>query len=94
LFHKTTPELEGPCSFPDTNLFILISWHWIPINLPMVGAPDSRYPTMSALNTQRSLLDSKLRTGRSKMPLNENLVYEVKLKLQQFTGIKGPIRKI
>jgi hypothetical protein len=28
------------------------------------------------------------------MPLNENLVHEVKLKLYKFTGIKGPIRKI
>jgi hypothetical protein len=28
------------------------------------------------------------------MHLNENLVYEAKLKLQQFTGIKGPSRKI
>jgi hypothetical protein len=45
----------------------------------MVGAQDSRYPTMSVLNTQRS---------------NEIRFYEAKLKLQQFTGIKGPIRKI
>jgi hypothetical protein len=25
LIHKTTPLLEGPCSSPDTNLFMLIS---------------------------------------------------------------------
>jgi hypothetical protein len=30
----------------------------------------------------------------SKVLPNEILFYEVKLKLQQFTGIKGPIRKI
>jgi hypothetical protein len=25
LLHKTTPLLEGPCSSPDTNLFMMIS---------------------------------------------------------------------
>jgi hypothetical protein len=40
----------------------------IPINIPMVGAPDSRYLTMSVLNTQRSLLDSKLESGEEQGP--------------------------
>jgi hypothetical protein len=25
LLHKTASELEGPCAFPDTNLFMLIA---------------------------------------------------------------------
>jgi hypothetical protein len=37
---------------------------------PMIGAPDSRYPTMSVLNTQRSLPvpDSKLESGEEQDP--------------------------
>jgi hypothetical protein len=57
----------------------------------MVGAPDSRYPTMSALSAHYPI--PNWRPGRSKMPLNENLVYEAKLKLQQFTGLKGRSEK-
>jgi hypothetical protein len=33
-----------------------------------VGAADSRYPAMSALNTQRSLPDSKLESGEEQGP--------------------------
>jgi hypothetical protein len=56
----------------------------------MVGAPDSRYPTMSVLNTQRP----NWNPARSKTLPNEIQFSEAKLKLQQFTGSKGPIRKI
>jgi hypothetical protein len=46
------------------------------------------YHSVGALDTQ--LLCSP---GRGKMPLNENLVYEAKLKLLKFIAIEGPIRK-
>jgi hypothetical protein len=48
---------------------------------------------MSILNTERSLPDSKLESGEEQGP-TKVWFYEAKLKLQQFTGIKGPIRKI
>jgi hypothetical protein len=37
-------------------------------HFPRIGAPDSRYPTMSVRNTQRSLLDSKLESGEEQGP--------------------------
>jgi hypothetical protein len=52
LIHENIPQLEGPCSSPDANLFMLISWHWSnsigrseqqPIETTQcerVGAPD------------------------------------------------------
>jgi hypothetical protein len=57
-----------------------------------VDAPDSRHPTMSVLNTQRSLQDSKL-AGSYVLP-NEIRFYGAKLKLKQFKGTKGLIRKM
>jgi hypothetical protein len=60
----------------------------------MVGAPDSRYPTMSALNTRAHYRISNWNLARSKVLPNEIRFNEAKLKIQQFTGIKGPIRKI
>jgi hypothetical protein len=49
---------------------------------------------MSVLNTPRSLPDSKLESSEKQGLPNEIWFYEAKLKLQQFTGMKGPIRKI
>jgi hypothetical protein len=40
----------------------------IPIDRPLIGALDSWYPTMSVLNTQRSLPDSKLKSGKEQGP--------------------------
>jgi hypothetical protein len=52
LLNKTTPQLEEPCTSPDANLFMLISWHWTnsigsseqqPIEIiqcERIGAPD------------------------------------------------------
>jgi hypothetical protein len=42
----------------------------ISINRLMIGAPDSRYPTMSVLNTQRLLPDSKLESDEEQGPPN------------------------
>jgi hypothetical protein len=48
----------------------------------MIGSPDSRYPTMSVLNTQLSLPDSKFESGEEQVLPNEIWFYEAKLKLQ------------
>jgi hypothetical protein len=49
---------------------------------------------MRVLNIQCSLPDSNWNPARREFLPNEIRFYEEKLKLQQFTGIKGPIRKI
>jgi hypothetical protein len=40
----------------------------IPISCPTIGTPDSWYPTMSFLNKQRSLPDSKFEFGEEQGP--------------------------
>jgi hypothetical protein len=61
----------------------------------MIGAPDARCMTMSVLNTQRHYkIPNWNPPARSKVLPNEIRYYEAKLKLPQFTGNKGPIRKI
>jgi hypothetical protein len=57
---------------------------------PGIQVSDNERPEYTALNTGFQI---GLR-ARSKVLPNEIRFYKAKLKLQQFIGIKGPIRKI
>jgi hypothetical protein len=53
------------------------------------GVPDSSFPTVNIAHYRTP----NWNPASSKVFPNESRFYEGKLKLQQFTGIKGPIRK-
>jgi hypothetical protein len=47
----------------------------------MIGAPDSRYPTMSILNTQRKVLPNEIRFSEAKLKLQQQ---ELKVQSEKF----------